>query len=89
MKVTVKIWDALNQEREDAKSVEFENHGGCVLGTDNTWLRYEVQGFMEKNWANNDYVSTMYVNVETEAGRFLEFEVFAAPTVTFRAIPRQ
>ncbi len=88
MKVTIKIWDSLNAEEDDAKSVEFENHSDRPLSTSNVFLVWEVQSFMEKHWADSDYISSMHVNVRTASGELIGFEVFAEQTVNFRAIPR-
>jgi hypothetical protein len=86
MKVTVKIWDPDNQGEEDAKSVEFDDWGD-PLNSNHIQLRRAAEFFMEKRWANNDYITPMYANVRTPEGVLIRFEVYAQDTVSFHAIP--
>jgi len=88
MKVTVKMWDPWSRDEADAQQVEFENPSNPPLDSGNIFLRWEVQSFMEKKWADNDYVTPMSVNVRTPDGALVEFEVHAEQTVNFRAIPK-
>jgi hypothetical protein len=76
MKVTFKIWDPENQEEEGAEEAVFDS---CYnsFDIDSAPIRVLAQSFMEKRWADNDYVPPMYVSVRTPGGALLEFEVHA------------
>jgi hypothetical protein len=85
MKFTVKIWDRWNEDEEYAQEIEVESYGDRLKAED-IFLRWAVQSFVERNWADSDYPETTSVRVRTPDGELLEFEVYAEQAVHFRAV---
>jgi GR25 family glycosyltransferase involved in LPS biosynthesis len=75
MKVSIKIWDELNQTEEEA----------ALIVTDDALLTEEAERFMEKRWANSDWLSEMRVIIRTPDKTLYRFEVHAEQHVHFRA----
>ncbi len=82
----IKIWDALNQEAEDATEVEISEWSNFDIN--GIYLNELVRDFVEKRWGNNDYLETTEVNVMNPAGAILEFTVTAEESICFRSSPR-
>jgi len=88
MKRAVLIWDALNQEEEDAEVITVDDWGQ-PFDTLSIPLRDAAQQFMKKRWADSDHVNCMRVRLRPSGGgSFVEFDVYAEPSVNFRAVPR-
>lgn len=88
MKVTLKVWDALNGDEESADEVVFDDWGWPFVAT-NWKIQAIAQDFVEKHWADNDHPDTTEVNIrKAPDGELLELIVSAQQSVDFLARPK-